>query len=189
MQPVIKLNYYVVSITVTIMFLAVPKASVIINTHLTPEFIAEYGGQTGKTSYTILIGALASLAVYKLLLLGLQWTFENIRPLRKRILGPYFVEGTWVGFYGISATPYYAIDVYEQTFTRTTIKGWGYVSKEEQRANWESDMVHIDPSRRSLAFICTVNFFPQLQSDAITEFTFIRKDKNSPPEKNGRQFN
>jgi hypothetical protein len=185
MSPVTRFNSLVLSVTVFLMFILVPIVHPLIETHFTPQWIIDHGGQIAARLFASLIGVLGALVVYTFLVWLLDLLIGRVRLVKKLVLGPAYVEGTWVGFYGPVASRFLAIDVYEQTFTDTSIKGVGYKilpsGATEEHAYWHSQMVHIDPVAGSLDFYCVVNLLPKETTDAITKFTFSRRRKSAPP--------
>jgi hypothetical protein len=185
MHPVTRFNSLVLSLTIFIMFILVPIVHPLIEMHLTPKWIVDHGGQIGKQIFAAVIGVLGSFVIYSFLVWLLDFLIGRVRSVKKFVLGPAYVEGTWVGYYGTQDERFLAIDVYEQTFTGTSIKGFGYKlltnGATEEHAHWDSQMVHIDPIAGSLDFYCVVNLIPKETTDAITKFKFLRPRKGSPP--------
>ena len=185
MSPLTKFNSLVLSVTVFVMFILVPIIHPLIETHFTPQWIVDHGGQIGTRVFASLIGVLGAFVVYSFLVWLLDFLIGRVRLVKKIVLGPAYVEGTWIGYYGPQTERFLVIDVYEQTFTNTSIKGVGYKfipnGAAEQRAHWNSQMVHIDPVAGTLDFYCVVNLIPKETTDAITKFMFSRQRKSAPP--------
>jgi hypothetical protein len=190
MHAINKFNYFVIGTTIFIMFLLFPKLKPLVDTHFTPDIITTYVGQTGKDIFSAAIGLLVSLGVYKSLAFSVHGAFSNIRYVKKFFLGPAFVEGTWVGFYGPKDKPYYAIDVFEQSLANTSMFGGSYLNQSEQRSNWIGRIVHIDETARILSFHCEVSIISEnKKTDAITEFMLVRGNNNVPHRMNGNSSN
>ncbi len=187
MKPAIKINSFILMITVFFMFLLAPKAQKIVNDELTPSWVGDYFPTYGQEVFASILGVLGAYITYRLLMAALQRLIGRIRLVKKWVLGASYVEGTWVGFYGTPDNIYYAIDVYEQTLTDTTLKGSGYEilasGKRKPRANWVAELVNINPGIGRLNFYCNVDFISDESrtDEAITKFSFVRTHDSSPP--------
>jgi hypothetical protein len=167
------------------MFIVIPIVHPLIEMHFTPQWVIDHTGDVGVRLFASLIGVLGALVLYSFLVWVLDLLISRVRLVKKIVLGPAYVEGTWVGYYGLQPDVFLAIDVYEQTFIDTSIKGVGYKilpnGAPEIRAHWDSQMVHIDPEAGSLDFYCVVRLIPAETTDAVTKFRFFRRRKSSPP--------
>jgi hypothetical protein len=155
MHPLVRVNSMVVSLTVVIMYELVPISGQLPS--ITPRYIVDFFGQG---LFLAGIGLLGTIGVYTFLFLALRLAIDQVRLIKKLALGPSYVEGTWVGFYGPEGgETYYAIDVYKQTLTTTSVHGEGYSTTTRQtRASWDSDFVRADADL--IEFICEVTMFP-----------------------------
>ena len=172
MRPLVRVNSMVASLTVVIMYELVPISSQLPN--IAPQYIVEF---FGKSLFLAGISLLGTIGVYTSLFLVFRLAIDHLRWVKKLALGPSYVEGTWVGFYGAPGKEtFYAIDVYKQTLTTTTTEGTGFSSAGIMRARWESDFVRADGDL--IEFICVVEMFsnaPTPTTNAITKLKWIRR--------------
>src|SRR6266487_4548819 len=88
MSPVAKFNALLASVTVSMMFLAI-------------AYVAPLLTKTGVDypAFLSVAALITSAGVYRLLSLAIRWLMDRIEPLRGLILGPYYIHGTWVGWF------------------------------------------------------------------------------------------
>jgi hypothetical protein len=187
MLPVVRLNAIVASLTVSVMYLVLTGLWWLEAKYNFREAIKPYFDPAVAYLALFTLGAVGSLGAYKSLASGLRILLENVRPLRRLIMGPLYVEGTWVGFNMIKNQTYYVVDRYEQSLTGTvTVRGNGWKGIPRQavarRAHWVSKSGFIESGAGTLSFLSNVSLIEENTScDAVTLLTFRRKDDRSPP--------
>ena len=169
MHPLVRVNSLVASMTVIIMYELIKISGQLPS--ITPQHIIDFFGQT---LFTTGVSFLGTIGIYTVLFLALRLAIERVRWIKRLALGPAYVEGTWIGYYGTpGGDTHYAIDVYKQTLTATSIRGKGFsATTGEPRATWKSDFVRTDSDL--IEFICVVTMFrgpPKI--NAVTEFHWI----------------
>jgi hypothetical protein len=142
MSPASKFNALLSSATVSIMFLLVVWAAPWIE-----SLSAEH-------PFSLMISGLAlSAGVYRVLALGIRWLMERSTWISRKVLGPYFVNGTWVGWFeGHSGEKRYMIEHFTQDLDGLVITGRSFDAHRREHGYWESEAASVDVKRAKLIF-------------------------------------
>lgn len=82
---------------------------------------------------------------------GLSFVNDLIYAAKVRLLGPYFIEGTWVGYQqGGETGGYFIVETYDQSLTAITATGTRFTRSGEIHSRWESRSVRLNRKTRSL---------------------------------------
>src|SRR5580658_7616321 len=126
-------------------------------------------------------GVLASLSAYKLFAAGLFNFFRRSLRLRRFVLGPSFLEGTWGGHYVRNGAHRFTIEVFDQEGGTTTIQGREIDDTGATRASWHSDAVSIDLANMRLVYAYTCDVFERRnQQQGLAVFSLISQKKGAP---------
>lgn len=142
MSPATKFNAFLSSATVSLMFLLVAWAA--------PKL--EPLGMQYPIALAI-SGLALSAGVYRVLVLGIRWLMERSTWVSKKVLGPYFVHGTWVGWFeGHSGEKRYMVEHFAQDLDGLIITGRSFDTKQRGHGYWESEAASVDAKRAKLIF-------------------------------------
>lgn len=156
----------VLSLTVSIMYIIAPQIKLLLESQF----------------YFAIFGLGSGIAFYKLLTIGLIRLAESNNCVKKLFLGPYYLNGTWVGWFGNNNEKFYVVDRFEQSLTSLQINGVARLENNlDERATWKSEAVAIDVEKGSLKFLCEVDFANNTSAPAVTNFRFTRNHKYDPP--------
>src|SRR5215208_4704616 len=134
MTPETKFHSLVLGLTVTVML------SVIL---LLVPYIQE------ATVMQAFLGAVSALllssGIYRVIAMGLVELLRRSRWLKSKLLGPYYLEGTWVGYFeGHEGDIRYVVEVFEQDLSSLTIVGRSYTIDGRAHAQWASEAASLD---------------------------------------------
>lgn len=142
MTPTAKFNSIIVAVTTAIMYLlwiGIDK--------LSPEFMEN------NCLLVSAVAFLSSLGFYRLLTNLLKTLFEEIRFIKKFILGDRYLEGTWVGFYMSSMGEVrYLYERYEQSLEEVAIFGRAYKEDKSLHGKWTAINPTIDCKKKNIAY-------------------------------------
>ena len=134
-----------------------------------------------------LIALVASGGTYEFLARFLSFLVNEIRWIKKRIFGSWFIEGTWAGYYiGLDDVVYYVVETLEQELATMSQQGIGFTESGETRSTWNSQAIDINPKSSAMvqAYHCTYAKTGQ-PVDGIGSFTFYHKGGMPPHRKEG----
>lgn len=142
MSPSAKFNALLAGVTVSLMFFLI--------VYVAPE-AARLGAQY---SAVLSIAALISSAgIYRLLAIGIRWLMERSDWLSEQILGPYYMHGTWIGWFeGHSNERRYMVEHFVQDLDGLVITGRSYTAIKREHGYWESESTMIDARKGRLVF-------------------------------------
>lgn len=142
MSPAAKFNALLSSTTVAIMFLLVAWAAPKLESLSTQHPVA-----------LVISGLALSAGVYRVLALGIRWLMERSTWISKMVLGPYFVHGTWVGWFeGHSGDKRYMVEHFTQDLDGLVITGRSFDTNQREHGYWESEAASVDAKRSKLIF-------------------------------------
>lgn len=174
MSPSAKFNTLIAGATVFIMFWLI-------------AYIAPLLKAIGTDSPILLsLGALVSTAgIYTTLSLGIRWSMDRSERVRAAVLGPYYMHGTWIGwFIGHAGDRRLMVEHFNQDLDSLTIIGRSFRDKSEAHGYWHSESVTIDVRKGRLIF--TYSFEVVARSSSLygvhTSF-FERESPHSPPKR------
>jgi hypothetical protein len=76
--------------------------------------------------------------------------------LKKVVLGPSYMEGTWVGhFIGHNDDIRYVVEIFEQELDYLVIRGYSFSEDGTRHAQWLSDALHIDSIKGRITYTYT----------------------------------
>lgn len=102
------------------------------------------------------IALVASLGVYRLLALAFMFVLKHVRFVKRMVLGPYYMEGTWVGYFiSHSGDPVYVVERIEQDLSALILKGAAYLADGGMYARWETNSASVDPAKGTLTYSYT----------------------------------
>ncbi len=170
MKPSIKLHSIAFALSTAIIFSIWTGASELVQIH---------------PALKITLGALVSLGLYRLLAQGIVYLTRKSVMFKKLFLGPYYLGGTWVGFYiGISGKERFLIERFEQDIDALVIRGKSYDETLKYHAAWTASSVNIDiiKGRISYMYECTpIN--ENLNGNGVAIFDFQRENQYSIPKR------
>lgn len=105
------------------------------------------------------LALLASLGAYKVLAQVFTVALRRIRRLKRWVLGPAYLEGTWVGYFiGDDGTLEYAVETIEQDLSSLVLKGASYSADGRLHARWETSSARVDAVKGTLSYshVCDV---------------------------------
>lgn len=131
------------------------------------------------------IAYLSASGVYGHLATALRYALHRFQFARRIILGPEYVEGTWVGFYktGNNETRL-TVEHFEQSIDGVTIKGYAFTeNSDEPIEDWTSKSV----SMNAVVGELTYSYNCSRVADNTTfqgqaDFKFERQNPRKPPE-------
>ena len=160
-----------VSITVAIMFVIV-IVLVPTLTSLSTEYKAA----------AVVAGSLGSMALYRGIASLLFSAFRKNLRLRKFILGPAFLEGTWVGFFPHGDSHHFTVEFFDQESGETKITGREFDAEGNTYANWKSHASSVDVKDRRVMYAYSCDVLGRVgQQQGLGVFDMVGKGKKSPP--------
>jgi hypothetical protein len=142
MTPATKFNALLTGLTVFLMFWLV--------TTLAPLIRNVSWLSTSMISLTTL---LSSAGFFRLLSMGLSWLMSKSHKVRKFVLGPSYIHGTWVGcFTGHRGDKRYMVEHFAQDLDKLRITGRSFTDQLEQHGHWTSEAVTVDVEHGKLVF-------------------------------------
>jgi hypothetical protein len=92
---------------------------------------------------------------------------ERVEPVRALVLGPYYVHGTWIGWFrGHSGELRYMVEHFTQDLDSLVVTGRSYDSEGKQHGYWYSQAVTVDIKTGRLIF--TYSFDTSSRSASLT---------------------
>ncbi len=150
MNPELKFHSIIISLTTVLMFLIWLGLDFIITKH---------------PILTVFFSGLISLGIYRSLGMLLLTLLRHINFVKRFMLGPQYMQGTWAGFFvGHNNKIRFFVEFFEQDLSRAVIRGRAYREDGSFHGSWIADDVSIDSIRGKLTY--------QYQTDAIGN-TFI----------------
>lgn len=114
---------------------------------------------------------------------GIAFVVDYYRRVKRRFLGPAFVEGTWVGYAtGLDQEIYYVVETYEQTWTK--VKGYavGLTESGKVYVRWRSEVVDVQPKTGTLSQLSSCYYPSSGQSSEIVAcFVLLREGSQKAP--------
>lgn len=172
MSPSAKFNGLLASATVTIMFFLV--------IYVTPRLSV-----LGVDSPLLLtIGALISSAgLYRILSLGMRWLMERWEWLKGIVLGPHYMNGTWIGYFnGHTNDKRFMVEHFIQDLEGLVVTGRSFTKAKQEHGYWESESTTIDAKKGRLIFTYKFDVLTQKNSlVGIHSSLFERKSAHHAP--------
>lgn len=132
---------------------------------------------------SIFFAGIFSLGVYRFLTTILLSLFKNIIFVKKFILGPNYMEGTWVGFFvGHQNKIKYIVETFEQNLTELKIRGNIYNDNGRFHGSYISHNVTIDTRNGTISYLYDADVINNTHiNPGLAKFNFERQNKEAPP--------
>ncbi|RZF30125.1 hypothetical protein EVC45_08925 [Paraburkholderia sp. UYCP14C] len=173
MTPEQRFHSYVTAGTVLIMFYFIQHIVPLLT--FTPSV-----DQLIKPGVTLL----SAVGIYKSLASALVKITKKWRWVKRKLLGPSYVNGTWIGkFEASDGEPIYTVEHFEQSLSSLKIRGQAFHADGRSYAHWKSIAETIDEAAGILTYtyICDKNR-DKTSFQGIGEFQFERDDESSAPQ-------
>lgn len=170
-----RLEYLCLAVTVLVMFSL---------TEMLPMLLTRQGWPTPvRLLLTPLAAAAGSLGFYRLLLTAAMLLADRVQRLKRLVLGPAFVEGTWVGLAEPSVGEFaIVIDRISQSWDAIEINGIGYLPNGFKHSHWRSHSVVLDLAKgRMDYFYETTPIYGGAHFQGVTSFEMIRSARTQAP--------
>lgn len=142
MTPAVKFNALLTGFTVFLMYWLVTMLAPLIKT------VSWY-----STTMISIAALLSSAGFFRLLSLGLSWLMAKSHKIRKFVLGPYYMHGTWVGwFIGHGGDRRYMVEHFAQDLDALRITGRSFTDQLQAHGQWKSQAVTVDVEHGQLVF-------------------------------------
>ena len=171
MKPEHRFHSYVIAATVTAMYFVMRHVVPLLN-HRTD--LAPYLGPVA----TLLL----SVGVYKLLATLLLASSKRLKRVKRHLLGPHYLNGTWVGkFQAADASTIYTVEHFEQTLSSLKIRGQAFTEDGQSYAYWNSlsETIDADAGLLTYTYNCDKND-DKGSFQGVCVFQFERADEGSP---------
>ncbi|MDM1554446.1 MULTISPECIES: hypothetical protein [Chryseobacterium] len=169
MKPTTKLNSITIAITTSIIFSLW-------------QFLIKLSTEYPIT--TTLIGLATSLGVYRIIANFLIYLVNKSPWIKRKFLGPYFLEGTWVGFYiGASGNVRYIVEKFEQEIDSLVIRGKSFDENFNYHSSWISNSVNIDVISGRITYMYELIPLKEIKNNnGVCVFNFERDNQYSKPD-------
>lgn len=168
MSPAARFHATISTITIFVMFWLMTYLLPILKTH---------------TSLTAIGALVGSVGIYRLLAFGVGWLLLRWHWAKRKFFGPYYMEGTWVGwFVGHAGDKRIMIEHYAQDFDGVIVKGRSYTDTLKEHGYWATEVVTVDARKGRMVF--TYSFDVLTRSAGLTgmsTFDFERTSAHDPP--------
>jgi hypothetical protein len=134
-------------------------------------------------AYAKPIGALLlSAGIYKLLATLLLASARRLKFVKRHLLGPHYLQGTWVGRFDGGGSTFYTVELFEQTLSSLQIRGSAFGPNDETYARWISVSTAVNAEKGSLTYTYDCHkSADHVSFQGIGLFLFERDDEASPP--------
>ena len=129
----------------------------------------------------ILLGGLVSLGLYRLIATFIVYLTKKSSWIKKKFLGQYYLEGTWVGFYiGVSGKERFIVERFEQDVDTLAIRGKSLNELSQYHSTWNTSSVYIDTLHAKISYMYDVtNIHDKSNNNGIAIFNIERDDQYS----------
>ncbi len=168
MNPEIKFHSLIISVTTLIVFYTWAKLTAVVGNH---------------PLLSVVTAGFVTLGLYRSLVLFALSAFRNISIFKKFILGPFYMEGTWVGFFvGHEKKIRYVVESYEQSFSELVIKGRVFKEDNTYHGSYVSEGAFINIRDSQLSYTYNVDGISNtFMNPGLAKFNFDRDAKHLPP--------
>lgn len=172
MKPATKYNALLTGFTVFVMFWLL--------SHIVPLLKDLKWQQASALSLAALLG---SAGFFRLLTLALGWLMSKSHRVRKFVLGPYYMHGTWVGWFtGHAGDKRFMVEHFVQDLDGLRITGRSFTDQLAPHGQWRSQAVTVDAEHGQLVF---TYFFDVISNSStlagVHTSTLDRRSQYDPP--------
>lgn len=172
MTPEHKFHSYVTTLTIIVMYFIVSELVPIIDS-------------VGDSSMYLkpLVSVLSAFGLYGLFAKVMNGIACNWNWLKRHLLGPTYLNGTWVGrFINSQNEEKITVEFFEQTISSLTIRGEAFNSDGSTYAQWTSIAASINERNGVLTYTYTCDSHIDYSTfQGIGVFSFERKSAHLPP--------
>ncbi|NMG04931.1 hypothetical protein [Azoarcus taiwanensis] len=165
-----KFHLIVVTLTVALMFAGITWVST--KTNLPAQ----------NYLVSLSVSVLASIGTYFSTSRVLRWLLRRNKQVRRIILGPSYLDGTWVGYLvDEDKQVFLIVEQYEQDVDGLVIRGSSYNLEETRESRWVSKMCNLEPKKGliSYSFEC-VTIRRGITFEGFGDFQLCRTAKTEP---------
>lgn len=169
MTPLAKFNAIIISITTFFMYGLWLGINKVIEIETIPFFI------------TTILSALVSLGFYRSMSGILKKIFMNIKFVKKFVLGNYYLEGTWVGFFiGNNGRVRFLCENFEQDLEGIVIQGSSYTDCKKIHGSWIAKNPVIDIKEKRITYYYEADMIKNLFiNPGLASFKMDKINKSS----------
>lgn len=170
MNPELKFHSIVISITTLIVFTAWTQLTSLIS---------------DNPGLSVFLAGLISLGLYRFLATVSLSLFRNIPLVKKFILGPKYMEGTWIGFFvGHENKIRHLVETFEQDLSELVIRGTVYKDDGSYHCSYVSQNATIDVRNGKLSYSYDADSVNNSHiNPGLARFDLVRESKESPPKR------
>ena len=134
---------------------------------------------------SVIAASIISLGIYRMLTFVMLSIFRKIPAIKRWILGAYYMEGTWVGFFiAHDNTPRFYVETFEQDINYLIIRGKAFKENNTYHGTWIAENTDIDAKLGKLTYIYNSDVIGNSHiNPGMAVFTFDRNSKDSPPDR------
>lgn len=142
MKPTARFNLIVTTVTIFVMWISFIK--------LLP-LLHSLGTDNGWIGSLITIAS--SVGVYRGFAACLSWAINKCLPIKAFVFGPYFMHGTWVGYFvGHGGDVRLLVEHFEQDLHALVVRGRSFLDDGSIHAKWTSEAATVDAERGRLIY-------------------------------------
>lgn len=176
--------------TLTVLVMYAVMVYVVPRVPAVQQALSSPAGSHAEKAVALAAGGLGSVGVYQTIAAALRWLFNRLRWVRRLVLGPAYLEGTWIGRYleDVNGTDEkrWTVEHFEQTLEGLVIRGYSFDANGKEVANWASQATLIEAERGKLTYSYTCKKHPNKEFSGLAEFNFQRPSVfKAPTELNG----
>jgi hypothetical protein len=172
MKPELRFHSYISAVVIVLMYFLV-------------KYAAPAAGKLPLPAQVItpFIGIILSLGVYRLMASVLLSFAKNWNWLKRHLLGPSYINGTWVGKYRLfDGSVARTVEHFEQNVGSLQIRGTAYLSNGAIHAQWSSVSATINETSGSIIYTYTcTTLSSNVTHQGLCDFQFQRENAESPP--------
>jgi hypothetical protein len=168
-NPELKFHSLVISATTLIIFIIWIQVTDIITTY---------------PYLSIFASGVVSLGIYRSLAIMLLGLFRNSWRVKKWILGPFFMEGVWVGFFvGHQNKVRFFSEIIEQDLNTLLVRGKAFKMEDgSYHGSWISDSINVNVKQAKLSYTYYADIIEDtFVNPGLAHFNLERYSVNKPP--------
>ena len=178
MSPETRFHQTAVSLTIILMFALMKMVN-----QIPYSSISAISIYLNNIFVQLSLWVIGSVTAYSWISRGLLVLISHIHPVRRILLGPAFIEGTWVGWFkGHSDKTRYLVEIYEQSLSEITMRGYAYDSAGREHSVWNTRTTRLDVKNGIFCYTYTVAVVddPKVR-DGLCEYQLFRSHDYSTP--------